>query len=432
MIIMKISKSAFFSTIIALIICIPLLCTEVYAEDVPANPVTKEGYTLDFQEEFDGTTLDTDKWTDYYLPHWCDDPSTAIGNYRFENGCLVEYITADQEAWCPEHDGTVKSSAIMSFDKSWIHNFSGTSDNHDRETWYGYITTYGYFEMRAKLADCGGGGHQAWWLVGMQQDSDDWFHSTQTGEIDILETFFDRSNTWRIAAYGWNDPNFCTSWSGSEASVPSGSPSEEFHIYAVDWTPESLKFYYDNELYFTIDDAPDYDMGMILNIYTDAGSGTHNDVWPKEWAVDYIRVWKLDEGYEQNTQLYTIQNRQTGHYMYIDSTNDCVMYGPITDENEDYTKWEKVSSGEYILLKNAATGELLNIENLTGYVEHSDVPATYWSAQWLETEQEGYTRLTNRWQSEYAIHTEDYQWVLQYGNVPVTYWTSQWTFAETT
>ena len=93
---------------------------------------------------------------------------------------------------------------------------------------------------------------------------------------------------------------------------------KEAHIYAVDWTPESLKFYYDNQLYFTINDSPNYNMGMILNIYTDAGSGTHNDVWPKEWAVDYIRVWKANEGYEQETQLYNILNRQTGHYMYID------------------------------------------------------------------------------------------------------------------
>lgn len=38
------------------------------AADFPGNPTTKEGYTLDFQEEFDGTTLDTNKWLPYYLP----------------------------------------------------------------------------------------------------------------------------------------------------------------------------------------------------------------------------------------------------------------------------------------------------------------------------------------------------------------------------
>lgn len=114
--------------------------------------------------------------------------------------------------------------------------------------------------------------------------------------------------------------------------------------------------------------------------------------------------------------------------MYIDPDNTTVMYGPLTEANEAYAVWEKVPSGDYILLKNHETGEYIHIENLTGYVEHGNVPATWWSAQWVESPQEGYTRLINRWQTSYAIHTEDYQWLIQYGDVPVTYWTSQWTF----
>ena len=139
---MKHNIYKFLSLAFMFMACVTFVGTTAYAEDYPANPTTKEGYTLDFQEEFNEPTLDTTKWTDYYLPHWCENPSTAKANYRIEDGCLVEYITEDQEAWCPAHDGAVKSSAIMSFDKSWIHNFSGTSDNHDRETWYGYKTTY--------------------------------------------------------------------------------------------------------------------------------------------------------------------------------------------------------------------------------------------------------------------------------------------------
>ena len=41
-----------------------------------------------------------------------------------------------------------------------------------------------------------------------------------------------------------------------------------------------------------------------------------------------------------------------------------------------------------------------------------------------------YTRLIDRWQPDYSIHTEDYQWLIQYGNVPTTYWTSQWSFIQ--
>ena len=90
----------------------------------------------------------------------------------------------------------------------------------------------------------------------------------------------------------------------------------------------------------------------------------------------------------------------------------------------------KVKRGDYILLKNCKTGEYIHIENQTGYVEHGVVPTTWWSAQWKESEVDGYTRLVNRWKPDYSIHTEDYQWLIQYGNVPTTYWTSQWSFIQ--
>ena len=403
-----------------------MLPMKVQAADMPANPVDKPGYTLDYADEFNGDSLDKSKWTDYYLPHWSKNPENAKANYRFENGCLVEYITKDQQAWSPEHDGTVKSSAIMSFDKSWIHNFSGTMDNQDRNTWYGYKTKYGYFEIRAKLANCGGGGHQAWWMVGMQQDTNDWFNSKQTGEIDILETFFSTPNAWRTAAYGWNDPNFQTSWWINQDAVPQGNPTEEFHIYAMDWTPNSLKFYYDNQLVRVIYGSPDYEMGTILNIYTGAGSGEDNDIWPKEWYVDYYRVWKSDKGYDKNeTEEYLLRNHQTGKYAYIDPEKANVQYGDIP-ENEDYAKWKVENVDGYVRLKNIATDEYMHIENLSGYVEHGKVPSTYWSAQWSVKQVDNYLKFTNRWQIDKSIHTEDMKSVLQYGECPDTWWTSQW------
>lgn len=61
------------------------------------------------------------------MPQWTSNPQNAKGNIRLEDGKLVEYIDKDQKPWAPELDGTVRSSAIMSFNKNWIHNFSGSS-----------------------------------------------------------------------------------------------------------------------------------------------------------------------------------------------------------------------------------------------------------------------------------------------------------------
>lgn len=64
-----------------------------------------------------------------------------------------------------------------------------------------------------------------------------------------------------------------------EDPVPEGNPTKEYHTYGLDWEPGSLKFYYDGKLYKQINQAPDYPMGTILNIYTDAGSGKGNDIF---------------------------------------------------------------------------------------------------------------------------------------------------------
>lgn len=54
-----------------------MLSMKVQAADMPANPVDKPGYTLDYADEFNGDSLDKSKWTDYYLPHWSKNPENA-------------------------------------------------------------------------------------------------------------------------------------------------------------------------------------------------------------------------------------------------------------------------------------------------------------------------------------------------------------------
>ena len=432
----------------------------------------KEGYTLDFCDEFNGPALDKTKWTDRYLEHWSDNPEDAKANYRFEDGALIESVTKDQKPWAPTLDkdnygyGTngVKSSAIQSFNKNWIHNFSNSKNLMspiakedemlgDEETG-GYATKYGYFEIRAKLSKSLGGGHQAWWLVGMQNDTNDWVNSKETGEIDIIETFFDYSKNvvrpignkgvsesnwqkglWQVCTFGWNDPFFSPSWTdsttetlgGGAAVVPGevglDSLTNEYHTYGVDWQPGSLKFYFDGKLFRTINQSPDYPMGMILNIYTDSGSGKHDDNFPKEWAIDYVRVYKKNGGYELPTQ--SIKNRDTDQFMTLDTTNDKVV---LTDKEDEKSKWQLVPKGEYYLIKNIQNGEILNIENQKGYIEHSALQETAWSGQWKIETVDGYKRFVNRWKNDQVIHTENNLGYLEVGKIHPGAWRSQWSF----
>ncbi|SFB53788.1 Glycosyl hydrolases family 16 [Cohnella sp. OV330] len=396
------------------------------AADFPANPTVKSGYTLDFQEEFNGSTLESAKWLDYYLPHWTSTRENAKARYTIANGVLTERLDADTPSWNAQYDSTVKISSIQTYEKDWWHrfNYSMPNDHHEPD-FNGYSTKYGYFEIRAKESNVGGGGHQAWWMVGTEDTSS----GSNNSEVDIIETFFSKPQTWRIAAYGWGDPTFLSAWTLYEDPVPSGTPSSEYHIYAMDWTPTSLKFYYDNQLYKTINDAPNMKMGMILGIYTDAGSGVHNNVWPKAWSVDYVRVWKLNGGYTEppSSGYYRIKNRQTGQYIHIEDKTGKAQYGsvPVTYWSSQWSK-ETAPDG-YVRYKNRWNGQYLHTADLNGNVQYGDVLATDQSSQWSEESVSGYLRLENRSSGQY-MHTEQLTGYVQYGAVPSTYWTSQWTF----
>ncbi len=83
--------SGFIMTLLMVISTV--FTSSTYAADQPPNPLIKEGYTLDFSDEFNGPELDKTKWTDYYLPHWTKNPENAKAQYKFEDGSLIEYIT---------------------------------------------------------------------------------------------------------------------------------------------------------------------------------------------------------------------------------------------------------------------------------------------------------------------------------------------------
>ncbi|WP_436497184.1 family 16 glycosylhydrolase [Actinokineospora sp. HUAS TT18] len=392
------------------------------AADFPPNPTTKSGYTLDFQEEFDGTSLNSAKWLDYYLPHWTSTRENAKARYTVANGVLTERLDADTPAWNPTYDSTVKISSIQSYNKDWWHrfNYSMPNDHHEPD-FNGYTTKYGYFEIRAKLSNVGGGGHQAFWLTGIEDTSS----ASRNPEIDFIETFFNTPDKWRIAAYGWGDPNFLSSWTLMQDPVPSGTPTEEYHVYGMDWTPTALNFYYDNQLYKTINDAPNMAMGMILGIYTDAGSGQHNNVWPKSWNVDYIRVFKKDGGY-QEAGYELLKNRQTGAFAHIQDKTGKVQYGAVPATWWS-AQWTREQAGSYVRLKNRWTGEHLNVEPNDGVAHYGTTPATWWSGQWTQEQVDGYVRLKDRQTGKY-LHTENLTGEVQHGTVPSGYWTSQWTY----
>ncbi|MEU4724393.1 RICIN domain-containing protein [Nonomuraea dietziae] len=322
--------------------------------DFPPNPPSKTGYTLDFQEEFDGTSLDTNKWLPYYLPHCTSNRENAKARYTVADGVLTQRLDADTPAWNPAYDGTVKISSIQTYNKDWWHRFNSSMPNdHHEPDFNGYTTKYGYFEVRAKLANVGGGGHQALWLVG----TDDTTSASANPEIDFIETFFSKPDTWRIAAYGWGEFR----------------PAQR--RLAQDLDVDYVRVFKKNggypEPYVRI---KNHQTGQYLHTeaatgkvqYGNAPAAALSSQWTRETTSDgYVRY----------------KNRATGQYMHIEDLTGSIQYGTVPATYWS-GQWKEEAVSGYTRIKNRWQGSYIHTENATGHAQYGTVPTTYWTSQW--------------------------------------------------
>lgn len=159
---------------------------------------------------------------------------------------------------------------------------------------------YGRFEARIKNPR-GRGLWPAFWLLG------DGFYKVgwpACGEIDIMEEIGSLSSQIRGSLHGpgFSGPNSLT----ATYQLPSGDFSDAFHVFALEWEPNVLRYYVDGNLYATrtptdlpaggrwVFDSPFF---MILNLAVrgdvSTGSGPPA-VFPQRMLVDYVRVYARD------------------------------------------------------------------------------------------------------------------------------------------
>jgi len=154
-----------------------------------------------------------------------------------------------------------------------------------------FSTTYGKFEMRAKLPG-GSGMWPAFWM--MPTAGDCW---PKSGEIDIME--LQGFNPWTthanlIHGYSCNAPIDDV---GFQDSSTGQSLSEAFHVYTLEWEAGAMRWYLDGDLFHTVNhDVPAQDYYIILN--TAVGSGgfsgavSSSTPFPNYSTIDYVKVWK--------------------------------------------------------------------------------------------------------------------------------------------
>ena len=247
----------------------------------------RSGFVLDFEDRF--ATLDETRWLPYYLPQWSSRERTRA---RYEVGDhLILRIDADQPAWAPEYDGELRVTNLQTGVRS------GPLGSHDGQLRFRddvvvseeqptqalYTPTSGLIEIRAR-ANPDPACMVALYLIGFEAEP------TQSGEICILEVFGNDLGRTKMGIHRWSDPALVE----AVEKVPLPFDARQWHEYAASWRPGRTEFFIDGELVKALDQAPDYPMQLMLDIYEFRQPGSPEPgAYPKEFHVEWVRGWSL-------------------------------------------------------------------------------------------------------------------------------------------
>ncbi|MDR9853771.1 glycoside hydrolase family 16 protein [Paenibacillus sp. VCA1] len=244
----------------------------------PANPPEKEGWRLVFQEEFEGPSLDEGKLLPYGLAHWYE-PGENLAAYEIKDSCLVLKLP----------DAEKRISAVATGMRDGLHRFWDKLElrRHVRPV-MNLVTQYSYFELRAKVSK-GSGINSAWWMIGFENQLN------QNAEVDIFEVLGKDTHVMNSTLHALRDPDL------KYEHLPYQSKddlSAEFHVYGFEWDEHGMAFYLDNNKIWQTRQSPSYPMVTLLQINeSDGGWVGELDPavpYPKEFAVDYFRVYKKE------------------------------------------------------------------------------------------------------------------------------------------
>ncbi len=270
------------------------------AETEPFFPAAEEEWELVWSDEFDGGGLDTTGWdiqlgdgTDYGLDRWGNNEQQwyTADNISVADGQLTITALLDQTrpAFCCT-SARVRTSGKFEF-------------------------KYGRAEARIRAAS-GQGMWNAFWMLPTDSPYSGWASS---GEIDVMEVVnagTDAEDVWISLHHGFAWP-FNQFWSQSVAAI---DPSDDFHVYAIEWEEDEIRWYIDDTHYMTITSdhwysyfyadrqtgyktgegaAPfDTEFHLLLNLAVGGNPvGTvDTDALPAEMVVDYVRVYRCAYG----------------------------------------------------------------------------------------------------------------------------------------
>ena len=251
------------------------------------NEWNREGWDIVWQDEFDGESLDINKW------------SHEVGGHGFGNNEL-QYYTDDSSNSFIDNDilhirAKYEPAGIGSPNN--LRNFSSARlRTVGKGDWQ-----YGRIDVKAKIA-LGQGIWPAIWML-----PSDWIYGgwPKSGEIDIMEHVGHDEGRIHGSVHTESYNHIIGTQRTNSKLIE--NVKTLFHIYSIEWSEQKIDFFIDDTLHFTFKNDFTNDFRtwpfnerfhLLLNVAVGGnwpGPPNNTTVFPQDMEVDYVRVYEKQE-----------------------------------------------------------------------------------------------------------------------------------------
>ena len=240
-----------------------------------STPDNYPGYTLAWQDEFDGTAIDPANWVH------------ELGASGWGNNELENYTAR------PENSFISNGKLVIEAKKESLGGAQYTSARMKSQGLREF--QYGRIDIRAKLPT-GQGIWPALWMLGDDINTVGW---PKCGEIDIMETIGSAPSTLHGTVH-WDNNGSYASY-GQSTTLASGIFADEYHVFTIIWDSQYIKWLLDDVQFNVVDITPaglsefQHEFFFIFNVAVGGnwpGNPDGTTVFPQQMSVDYVRVFQ--------------------------------------------------------------------------------------------------------------------------------------------